>query len=126
MFYKIKNTELTEEIAQLQKELAEVDAKEKMNELTAMSMVYLKAILYNRYAGNIVRPRFEMDAIWKKPNETLQEYPIVLSTTFSSRSCLKNTTYDYLIMDEASQVDVATGALALASARNAVVVGDLK
>ena len=33
LFYKIKNTELTEEIAQLQKELAEVDAKEKMNEL---------------------------------------------------------------------------------------------
>lgn len=126
LFYKTKNAELTEEIAQLQKELAEVDAKEKMNELTAMSMVYLKAILYNRYAGNIVRPRFEMDAIWKQPNEILKEYPIVLSTTFSSRSCLKDATYDYLIMDEASQVDVATGALALASARNAVIVGDLK
>lgn len=83
-------------------------------------------ILYNRYAGNIVRPRFEIDAIWKQPNEILKEYPIVLSTTFSSRSCLKDATYDYLIMDEASQVDVATGALALASARNAVIVGDLK
>ena len=34
--------------------------------------------------------------------------------------------YDYLIMDEASQVDIATGALALSSARNAVIVGDTK
>lgn len=124
LFYKTKSAELTEKIAQLQKDLVELDAKEKMNELTAMSMVYLKAILYNRYAKNAVRPRFEMDTIWKKPNEILREYPIVLSTTFSSRSCLKDATYDYLIMDEASQVDVATGALALASAKNAVIVGD--
>lgn len=126
LYYKTKNAELTEEIAQLQKDLAEVDAKEKMNQLTAMSMVYLKAILFNRYAGNAVRPKFEMDDIWRKPKEILKEYPIVLSTTFSSRSCLKDATYDYLIMDEASQVDVATGALALASAKNAVIVGDLK
>ena len=34
--------------------------------------------------------------------------------------------YDYVIMDEASQVDVATGALALSCAKNAVIVGDLK
>ncbi len=61
-----------------------------------------------------------------QPPEILREYPIILSTTFSSRSCLRDATYDYLIMDEASQVDVATGALALASARNAVIVGDLK
>lgn len=34
--------------------------------------------------------------------------------------------YDYLIMDEASQVDIATGALALFCARNVVIVGDTK
>ena len=34
--------------------------------------------------------------------------------------------YDYLIMDEASQVDIATGALALSCARNVVIVGDMK
>ena len=37
-----------------------------------------------------------------------------------------NYLYDYLIIDEASQVDLATGVLALASARNVVIVGDLK
>lgn len=56
----------------------------------------------------------------------MAEYPIVLSTTFSSTSCLKNVVYDYLIMDEASQVDVATGALALSCVKNAVIVGDTK
>lgn len=34
--------------------------------------------------------------------------------------------YDYIIMDEASQVDIATGALALSCARNVVIVGDTK
>ena len=126
LFYSTKRTELANEIASLQEVLAQVDAKQKMDMLSKQSMEYLKAVLYNRFGGKVTRPRFAMDAIWKQPFEILKEYPIILSTTFSSRSCLKNATYDYLIMDEASQVDLATGALALASAKNAVIVGDLK
>ena len=126
LFYTTKRTELVNEIASLQEALAQVDAKQKMDMLTKQSMEYLKAVLYNRFGGKVMRPRFAMDAIWKQPFEILKEYPIILSTTFSSRSCLKDATYDYLIMDEASQVDLATGALALASAKNAVIVGDLK
>lgn len=34
--------------------------------------------------------------------------------------------FDYVIMDEASQVDIKTGALALSCAMNAVIVGDDK
>ena len=57
----------------------------------------------------------------------MQEYPVILSTTFSSRNSLNaDVVYDYLIMDEASQVDIATGALALSCARNVVIVGDTK
>lgn len=55
------------------------------------------------------------------------DYPIVLSTTFSSRSSLNsNTVYDYLIIDEASQVDISTGSLAISCAKNVVIVGDTK
>ena len=126
LFYKTKRAELVSEIQSLQDFLATMDAKQKMDQLTKLSMDYLKAMLFNRYGGRQRRPMFAMDAIWKQPFEILKEYPIILSTTFSSRSCLKDATYDYLIMDEASQVDLATGALALASAKNAVIVGDLK
>ncbi len=126
LFYKTRLAELNQEILDLQNALAQVDAKAKMDQLTSLSLAYLKATLYLRYGCKNSRQVFAMDSIWKQPLEILREYPIVLSTTFSSRSCLKNATYDYLIMDEASQVDVATGALALASARNAVIVGDLK
>ena len=55
----------------------------------------------------------------------LADYPIILSTTFSSKNCFNSDTlFDYVIMDEASQVSVETGLLALTCAKNAVIVGD--
>lgn len=55
------------------------------------------------------------------------EYPIVLSTTYSAKNCIsRDMVFDYVIMDEASQVDIKTGALALSCALNAVIVGDDK
>ena len=55
----------------------------------------------------------------------VQQYPVVLSTTFSARTCVfTEKPYDYIIMDEASQVSIDTGALALTCATNAVIVGD--
>ncbi|UKI45441.1 MAG: hypothetical protein L6V92_07445 [Phocaeicola vulgatus] len=61
----------------------------------------------------------------RRGNELIQQYPVVLSTTFSARSCVfTGKPYDYIIMDEASQVSIDTGALALTCARNAVIVGD--
>lgn len=50
-------------------------------------------------------------------NETLNK--------FSTAEKVKDI-YDYLIVDEASQVDLATGVLAFSCARNIVIVGDLK
>ena len=74
-----------------------------------------------------MQKKFTKEDLRKDPYSVLAEYPVILSTTFSSRNSLNsNVVYDYLIMDEASQVDIATGALALSSARNAVIVGDTK
>ena len=56
-----------------------------------------------------------------------REYPVVLSTTYSIKGTLSTDhIYDYLIVDEASQVDLATGVLAFSCAQNIVIVGDLK
>ena len=52
---------------------------------------------------------------------------MVLSTTYSIKGTLSiDHIYDYLIVEEASQVDLATGVLAFSCARNIVIVGDLK
>lgn len=126
LYYQAKKTELEQEIAHIEKLLIENDAKSKMDALTKLSTELLGAVLSARYGETPSRRVFTDDDLWKHSMEVLKEYPVVLSTTFSSRSSLRNATYDYLIMDEASQVDVATGALALSCARNAVIVGDLK
>ena len=125
LYYQAKKKELEEEIACIEKLLIENDAKNKMDELTKLSIRFLRAILSARYGEARCRKVFTNDDLWQHPMEVLKEYPVVLSTTFSSSNSLKEATYDYLIMDEASQVDVATGALALSCARNAVIVGDL-
>lgn len=42
-----------------------------------------------------------LDDLWKESYSVLEEYPVILSTTFSSRSSLNtDVIYDYLIMDE--------------------------
>lgn len=125
IYLSIRKLNLITELESLQKYLETTDAKGNLEELTSISMQYLRAKLFEQYGNKHKREKFDGN-IWRRPENFMQEYPIILSTTFSSRSCLPNTMYDYVIMDEASQVDIATGALALSCARNAVIVGDLK
>lgn len=126
MYYRQKQAELEKEIAELEQYFESAD-KNLPDALRSQSMAVLKNKLAIKYGDKKNRDIFEEDDLWKNPNKFLEEYPVILSTTFSSRSCLKqDVVYDYLIMDEASQVDVATGALALSCAENVIIVGDTK
>lgn len=126
LFYRVRESELDSEAAVLEKYLSDAAAERKMEELAGWSMEYLRAKLFVRYGNRNERVSFTADDLWRRSGDVVKEYPVVLSTTFSSRGCLNGVIYDYIIMDEASQVDIATGALALSGARNAVIVGDLK
>lgn len=80
-----------------------------------------------KHYKNSTRIKFTIKDIKSRSEEFLKEYPVVLSTTYSAKSCIsKDMVFDYVIMDEASQVDIKTGALALSCALNAVIVGDDK
>ena len=126
MYYKAKEKELSKQISDIEGYLNGVD-KHLLDDLCDNSMILLKDKLARRYEGNDSRRVFSEDNLWKESNDVLKEYPVILSTTFSSRNSLNSdVVYDYLIMDEASQVDIATGALALSCARNVVIVGDTK
>ncbi|WP_206662952.1 AAA domain-containing protein [Anaerobacillus alkaliphilus] len=89
-------------------------------------MKLFKARLADKYSGTN-RRAFSSNDLWKNFDAFIYEYPVILSTTHSLRNCAaKNYLFDYVLIDEASQVDIVTGALALSCARNAVIVGDLK
>lgn len=101
--------------------------EDKNKRLRDLSMLVLKNNLFRKYGTRKERTVFPENGFYIHTTDFLKEYPIVLSTTFSATSNINsNYKFDYLIMDEASQVDIAAGALALSCAKNAVIVGDLK
>ena len=116
---------LEQQCAKFREFVKPADAKNRR--LTDLSMLILKDYLCRKYGAKKERQVFSVDEIFLKTRDFLTEYPVVLSTTFSATSNINPAyKFDYLIMDEASQVDIAAGALALSCARNAVIVGDLK
>ena len=126
MYYDTKKNELLREIQDIENYLDSMN-ENLLDNLCNDSMQILKDKLVCKYEKSNHRKLFTEEDLWKNPYELLQEYPVILSTTFSSRDSLNtDVVYDYLIMDEASQVDIATGALALSCARNVVIVGDTK
>lgn len=126
MYYSAKETELSDRIMELENDLEGVD-HDLLDDMCNQSMLILKDKLARKYYGKTSRTIFSDDDLWKTPNDVLKEYPVILSTTFSSRNSLNpKVVYDYLIMDEASQIDIATGALALSCAKNVIIVGDTK
>ena len=126
-FYVVRRQELTEERAQLEKKLAQYAFDEKMAELTEKSLRLFRAELSEKFHWQEPRQCFEMRDFRGKSKEFNQEYPVILSTTYSIKGTLNfEHTYDYLIVDEASQVDLATGGLVFASSKNIVIVGDLQ
>ena len=89
------------------------------------SMDYFKKYLFIKYKDE--RKKYSQKEIWSKGDEFLRDYPVILSTTYSSRNTLNNDfKFDYIIMDESSQIDLVTGTLALSSAKCAVIIGDEK
>lgn len=124
-FYKKRKKELIEEQIRLEKKLKNYNFDDKMSLLTRQSMSIFRAYLARRYNGGGDRQTFSKDDFRRRSQELNQEYPLVLSTTYSIRGTLGfDYNYDYLIVDEASQVDLATAILAFSCARNIVIVGD--
>ncbi|RDU72846.1 DNA helicase [Helicobacter anseris] len=125
-FYALKYMEVSNEIKNLEQKLKKFDFKSKMQESTDLSMKIFYAKLHQKYSSQ-QRKHYKIEDLKSQANSFLQDYPLVLSTTHSIFSSLsKEISYDYLIIDEASQVDLCTGSLALNCAKKAVIVGDLK
>lgn len=126
LYYILKVSELENEVKSIEEKLKAYNFKDKLTELTDKSLIILKNSLYEKYKSRQVRQRFTEEDLWKDSNKFNDEYPVVLSTTYSLKNCLnKDYLYDYVIVDESSQVDLITGVLTLSCAKKIVVVGDL-
>ncbi|WP_164545249.1 AAA domain-containing protein [Antribacter gilvus] len=123
-FYERRIAELAKRSAKLTKGLERAKFRTLRQDLAEQSLRSFRADLAHRYANLRVTPAPEKPILTP---ELLAEFPVVISTCHSLRSSLpRGVMLDYLIVDEASQVDLATAALGLALARHVVVVGDMK
>ena len=87
----------------------------------------LKDVLARKYENGERTTDFSEVDLWKNPQAVLSEYPVVLSTTFSSRSSLnENVVYDYLIHGRSVSGGCGNRCAGLVMCKNAIIVGDTK
>lgn len=127
LYYIKRIAEIQSEIDGLNKRLESYSFDEKMRQYTEDSVRIFKASLARKYHKAKHTCAYTSSDLKFKADEFAKDYPVILSTTYSLTSSLSpDYLYDYVIIDEASQVDISTGALAFSCAKKAVVVGDLK
>lgn len=127
LYYIKRIAEIQSEIDGLNKRLESYSFDEKMKRYTEDSVRIFKASLARKYHKAKHARAYTLSDLKFKADEFAKDYPVILSTTYSLTSSLSpDYLYDYVIIDEASQVDISTGALAFSCAKKAVVVGDLK
>lgn len=118
-------SELDAKATALQLRLERETFSDLQREHRRLSTAVLNAALVERYDHHSLKP-FESKSYTRKMEPFLQRHPVILSTCHSLRASIGDEAMlDYLIIDEASQVDLLAAAPAMASARNLVVVGDL-
>lgn len=126
IYYPVKISELTEQAGILEASLQRFSFDDKMKEYTQLCMRLFKSELCKRY-NRKKRETYTVPELRSKSGEFIEDYPVIMSTTYSlRRSLADDVSYDFVIIDESSQVDLATGALALSCAKRAVIVGDMK
>ena len=125
LYYEKKIAELQRQTEQLAKILEGKNFDTLQADQKRLSRQLLEDALHTRYGGlsrTVYTSRYRQQF-----GRFAQDYPLILSTCHSLQNSIgRATLLDYLIIDEASQVDLVTVGPALACARNVVVVGDLE
>lgn len=125
-YYEAKMSEISGQIEALRLQLLHANFEERKKFYQKASREILNHNLAKHYA-ELGRETFTKATFKKEFDCFLAHYPVVLSTTFSIiNSIPQGFLFDYLIIDESSQVDLLSGMLALACCKHAVIVGDTK
>ena len=124
-FYKVKLEELSDEKDQKEEFLKNETNTKILNDFQWISMERLKRHL-SEYFAKLRETDFSLRDYRYRFVEFNKRYPIIYSTTHALHLCSGNYLYDYVIVDESSQVDLASAFIAMSCAKRIVFVGDLK
>ncbi|CRK56569.1 DNA helicase [Alloactinosynnema sp. L-07] len=125
-YYDKRIAELEQEIGRTEDQLRHADFDQLAEEHQRLSVQVLSAHLGTRYRG-LQRTTYQEETYRRGGTFTkfVMDYPVLLSTCHSLRASIaEGYLLDYLIIDEASQVNLLLAGLAMSCCRNLVVVGD--
>ena len=126
LYYLSRINDIKKQIREIDKELHNKSLSESLEKYKNLSKQYFENQL-NRVFINSTRYAYERSNYKRQFNEFVKDYPVVLSSTYSLAKCSKRGfLFDYLIVDESSQVNMASAILSMRMARNIIVVGDIK
>ncbi|MEX0445001.1 AAA domain-containing protein [Xenorhabdus sp. SGI246] len=125
-YYQRKKTELLESKFSIDQKLNQHNFEDLLRQYTDSSIAVLKHHIFSTH-HKMEHVEFNNRSYKKFFDNFVKRFPVVLSTTDSIiNNKGDNELFDYLIVDEASQVNLLTGVLSMACAKNMVVVGDLR
>ncbi len=121
-YYENTILELEKEISNLNKQLENRAFEDLLKKYKDYSKQIFETRLNEKFNKNI---KFTKSNYKKNFEEFLDRFPVILSTTHSIINSIKPWyLLDYLIIDEASQVDLLTACLAFSCAKNVIIVWD--
>ncbi len=124
-YYTEKIKELEASFKKLDRRYSDKKKKEILDRYQIESKTYLMNVLKEKYY-KLKEHKFYAGS-YRRNQSFVEHFPIVLSTTHSLNNCTpQGVIYDYVIIDESSQVNLTSAAVALSRAKNIVVVGDSK
>lgn len=125
-YFLVRIKDIDNEIIDIDSELKNRSFDEILDDYKKASIVAFKNSLKELFKDKRNNSYDKTD--YKKNFEQfVQDFPVILSSTYALAQCTKNGfLFDYLIVDESSQVNMASAILSMRVAKNIVVVGDIK
>ncbi|ECU9385491.1 TPA: AAA domain-containing protein [Salmonella enterica subsp. diarizonae serovar 61:l,v:z35] len=121
-YYEKSIQEKQNVLTEYKKILEVTDFSALLEQLTLLSMRYLKQHLRENIS---IATSFDAETYRDDFERFIKCFPVIASSTHSIINSIgKDVLLDYVIIDEASQQDIVPGILGLGCARNVIVVGD--
>lgn len=123
-FYELYIAKIENEILDIENWLVSHNEEANLKCLIEASKEVFNDALFKRYNG-LGQATFTTNNYRNQFDDFAKRYPVILSSTLSLHTSIpKGYLFDYLIVDESSQVDIIKSAVCFSCCRNVVVVGD--
>ena len=123
-FYELYIENIKNEIIEVESWLAANNEETNLKQFVEASKEIFDGVLFEKYS-HLDKVVFNAKNYRNQFNEFIKHYPVVLSSTLSLHTSIpKGYLFDYLIIDESSQVDIIKSAVCFSCCRNVIVVGD--